>query len=162
MELAIMTGQRREDIAAMGRKDLRDGRLWIEQGKTQAKVCIPLELSLDVLGWTLAEVIERCQTKHVISKTFVHHVSHIGKAIPGGAVREQSIAAAFAEARDAVGITVPAGKTPPTFHEIRSLAARLYSEQGVNAQALLGHKSADMTAIYRDVRGSEWIEVRTA
>ncbi|ARJ67816.1 hypothetical protein WV31_20265 [Magnetospirillum sp. ME-1] len=55
----------------------------------------------------------------------------------------------------------PAGKTPPTFHEIRSLAARLYTEQGINAQALLGHKSADMTSIYRDVRGSEWIEVQT-
>lgn len=51
--------------------------------------------------------------------------------------------------------------TPPAFHEIRSLSARLYSEQGTDAQALLGHKSPDMTAIYRDVRGAEWIEVRT-
>jgi hypothetical protein len=30
----------------------------------------------------------------------------------------------------------------------------------LNAQALLGHKSPDMTALYRDVRGSEWIEIR--
>ena len=49
---------------------------------------------------------------------------------------------------------------PPTFHEVRSLAARLYAEQGVDAQALLGHESPDMTALYRDVRGSEWIEIR--
>ena len=162
MELALVTGQRREDIAAMGRKDVHDGRLWIEQAKTGARVSIPLELRLDAAGWSLAEVIERCQRKHVVARTFVHHVAHVGKAKPGAPVRDQSIGGAFAEARDAVGITVPAGKTPPTFHEIRSLAARLYTEQGVNAQSLLGHKSADMTAVYRDVRGSEWIEVRTA
>ncbi|CAA7620087.1 exported hypothetical protein [Magnetospirillum sp. SS-4] len=47
---------------------------------------------------------------------------------------------------------------PPTFHEIRSL---LYAEQGIDAQALLGHKSPDMTALCRDVRGSEWIEIRS-
>ena len=40
------------------------------------------------------------------------------------------------------------------------MAARLYAEQGIDAQALLGHKSPDMTALYRDVRGSEWIEIR--
>ena len=74
--------------------------------------------------------------------------------------RLHTITAAFAEARDKAGLTWPAGKTPPTFHEIRSLAARLYAEQGIDAQALLGHKSPDMTALYRDVRGSEWIEIR--
>lgn len=74
----------------------------------------------------------------------------------------QSITGAFAEARDRTGITWPEGKTPPTFHEIRSLSARLYDEQGIDAQALLGHKSPDMTAVYRDVRGAEWIEVKTA
>jgi len=36
----------------------------------------------------------------------------------------------------------------------------LYAEQGVDVQALLGHKSPDMTAVYRDVRGAEWISVR--
>lgn len=50
---------------------------------------------------------------------------------------------------------------PPTFHEIRSLAARRYAE-GTDAQALLGHKSPDMTAIYRDTRGDDWIEVKMA
>lgn len=46
----------------------------------------------------------------------------------------------FAIARDAAGVTSAPGKTPPTFHEIRSLVARLYTEQyGAEfAQALLG------------------------
>jgi len=54
----------------------------------------------------------------------------------------------------------PEGKSPASFHEIRSLAARFYADQGVDAQALLGHKSPDMTAVYRDVRGVEWVSVR--
>ncbi|RAU20672.1 hypothetical protein CU669_17165 [Paramagnetospirillum kuznetsovii] len=39
------------------------------------------------------------------------------------------------------------------------MSARLYAEQGIDAQVLLGHKSPDMTALYRDVRGAEWISV---
>jgi hypothetical protein len=31
---------------------------------------------------------------------------------------------------------------------------------GGNVPALLRHKSPDMTALSRDVRGSEWIEIR--
>jgi integrase len=54
---------------------------------------------------------------------------------------------------------VAEGKTPPTFHEIRSLASRLYNKQGIDDQALLGHKSGSMTAAYRDVRGTEWGKV---
>lgn len=36
----------------------------------------------------------------------------------------------FAAARDAAGIVPPAGKTPTTFHEQRSLSERLYRAQG--------------------------------
>ena len=59
-------------------------------------------------------------------------------------------------------IKVEAGKTPPTFHEIRSLAIRLYTEQyGLDfGQAIAGHKNAAVTSLYRDVRGSEWIQVK--
>lgn len=65
---------------------------------------------------------------------------------------------AFARARMASGLTWSG--TPPSLHEIRSLAARLYAEQGgVNVQSLLGHKNASMTAVYRDMRGAEWIDV---
>jgi integrase len=71
-----------------------------------------------------------------------------------------AITNAFAAARDQSGITWETGKTPPTFHELRSLAARLYAQQGADAQALLGHKSPEMTATYRDSRGTEWVEVK--
>ncbi|PAV09218.1 hypothetical protein CBG25_03180 [Arsenophonus sp. ENCA] len=51
--------------------------------------------------------------------------------------------------------------SPPSFHEIRSLSARLYTEKmGSNfAQKLLGHKSAEMTAKYQDDRSNSWIEI---
>ncbi|MFS1539830.1 MAG: tyrosine-type recombinase/integrase, partial [Candidatus Phlomobacter fragariae] len=50
---------------------------------------------------------------------------------------------------------------PPSFHEIRSLSARLYTEKmgGDFAQKLLGHKSAEMTAKYQDNRSNDWIEL---
>lgn len=161
MELAIVTGQRRADLAKLGPRDVKEGKLWITQQKTGAKVCIPLELQLDAIGLTVRQVIERCRDS-VISPYFLHHIRHVGRAKPGDAIRTPTLSAFFAEARDLAGIQWPEEKTPPSFHELRSLSARLYSEQGINAQALLGHKSADMTAIYRDTRGAEWVEVKTA
>ncbi len=161
MELALVTGQRRADLAKLGPRNVRDGKLWVTQEKTGAKVCIPLVLKLEAIGLSVAEVIERCRDA-VISPCFLHHARHAGRAKPGDAIRGHSLAAFFAQARDLAGIRWGEGKTPPSFHELRSLSARLYMEQGIDAQALLGHKSADMTSVYRDTRGAEWIEVKTA
>ena len=50
----------------------------------------------------------------------------------------------------------------PSLHEVRSLSARLYHEQGVDVQTLLGHKHAEMTDVYKDDRGlsrHEWKRV---
>lgn len=49
----------------------------------------------------------------------------------------------------------------PSFHEIRSLASRLYeAEYGKEfAQKLLGHKSMKMTNVYLDSRKNEWVEI---
>ena len=51
--------------------------------------------------------------------------------------------------------------TPSSFHEIRSLAGRLYeSERGEDfAQRLLGHKNLTMTKKYLDARGAEYVMV---
>jgi len=47
----------------------------------------------------------------------------------------------------------------PTFHEQRSLSERLYREQGVDTQKLLGNKTQKMTDRYNDERGKDWIVV---
>lgn len=162
MELALVTGQRREDLASLGPRDVRDGKLWVIPKKTEKhgmRICIPLDLRLQAVNWSVGEVIARCRDK-VLSPRFIHHNAFAGRAKPGDGIRPHTISMWFAEARDKAGRSWADGSTPPSFHEIRSLAARLYHEQGINAQSLLGHKSAEMTALYRDVRGAQWIEVK--
>ena len=63
----------------------------------------------------------------------------------------------FMEARNRCGLNLIEGTTPPTFHEQRSLAERLYSAHGIHTQTLLGHKNASMTEKYHDDRGADWI-----
>lgn len=159
MELALVTAQRREDIRTLSFRDVRDGRLWIEQEKTGSQVCIPQELRLSAVNWSVGEIVQRCRDV-VVSRYLIHHSEHQGRAKPGDPVRATSLSCDFAKARELAKIKWPEGKSPASFHEIRSLAARLYAEQGVDVQALLGHNSPDMTAVYRDVRGADWITVQ--
>jgi len=51
MALGLITGQRREDIAGLKFSDVHDGYLWVDQGKTGAKIRIPTALRLNVIGW---------------------------------------------------------------------------------------------------------------
>ena len=78
----------------------------------------------------------------------------------GSKIRETTIAQEFAAIRDEVGIS---GSNPPTFHEIRSLSTRLYKEKYGEefAQALLGHKSDKMAALYQDERDG-WFRPKIA
>lgn len=163
MELAIVTGQRREDLRQMGAADVSEGYLWVDQSKGggENRVAIPLGLRLHAVNWSLSEIIQRCRQTYVLSRHFIHHTKHAGMAKPGDAIRQRTITSEFAAARDKAGLTWPEGKEPASFHEIRSLAARLYTDERSKefAQVLLGHKSAEMTALYRDVRGAEWVKV---
>lgn len=161
MELALVTAQRREDISKLKFSDAHDGFLFVCQTKTGARLRIPLSLRLDVLNLTIEEVIKRCRDS-VVSKSMLHHARRLSNADRGGMINIDSLTRAFATARDKAQIKWESGKTPATFHEIRSLAARLYADQygAVFAQTLLGHKSASMTEMYRDSRGAEWVEVK--
>jgi len=161
MELAIVTGQRREDIGALQFDQIKDGYLWIEQIKTKTKLRLPLSLKLGALNITLEAVLKRCRD-NVVSRHLIHYVRHKGPSKPGEAPTLGAISKSFARFRDAAKIVTQEDKTPPSFHEIRSLSARLYADDNGPefAQTLLGHKSAKMTALYRDVRGREWLEVK--
>jgi len=92
-----------------------------------------------------------------VSKHLVHHSRTVSRATPGMPIMLDTLTSAFAAARDRTGMEF--GASPPTFHEMRSLAARLHAAEGRDPQLLLGHKSAAMTALYRDSRGAEWIDV---
>lgn len=161
MELALVTLQRREDVALMAFRSVQDGRLAVAQKKTGARLRIPLDVRLAAVGWSLEEIVARCRDD-VVSPRLVHHTRHHGQAKPGKPVNPQTITTAFAWCREKAGIRTEPGKTPPTFHELRSLGIRLYQQQGYDPQALAGHKEASTTAVYLDDRGAEWIDVRSA
>ena len=153
--LAITTGQRLDDIAGMKFKDVSDGYLHVQQSKTGSMVRLSLQLRLDALGITVGEVVSRCRNI-VVSPYLLHHIRNHPKAKKGGQIGKLTISHGFAKARGLSGLQ---SDHPPTFHEIRSLSGRLYADQGINAQALLGHKDAKTTSLYLDSRGTEWISV---
>jgi integrase len=160
MNLAVLTGQRREDIANAKFDDFKDGHWLCQQGKTGTKLKIATSLRLDAIGLSVADVVKQCRD-NVLSKYLIHHARKLPNVLPGDQVEVARLSRLFAKARDEAKIEPMDGKTPPTFHEIRSLSERLYEKEYGSGftQKLLGHKSLAMTAKYHDVRGSEWIEV---
>ena len=160
MELALITGQRREDIASFVFNDEVDGFLQVVQSKTGARLRISTSVTLECINLSLGEVMRRCRDR-VLSKHLVHHHRTISRAKAGTTVMLNTISKEFAAARDraAEKLGINLGANPPTFHEQQSLAARLHEEEGRDAQRLLGHHAAKMTDLYRDSRGAEWIDV---
>lgn len=152
MELTLATGQRRSDVAAMRYDHIRNNYLHVDQGKTGARVAISLDLRLNSLGRSLGDIIE-C-SRDIDSEYIIHH----GKVAqrPGYSVSRFALTKFFARFRDEALGRQP---TPVTFHEQRSLAARLYDAQGLDPQHLLGHRRRATTDTYRDSRGVEWTMV---
>lgn len=159
MNLGLLTAQRREDITAMLFTDCRDGSLFVVQGKSQGRMRLQLDINihLTAVGLSIGDAIKLCRD-HYVSSYMVHHGKVHGRAKTGARVSVNGLTNAFAAVRDAVGIKAAPGRSPPSFHEIRSLSERLYKEHyGAEfAQAMLGHKNAKMTATYDDLRGSGW------
>lgn len=152
MELAVVTAQRVSDIAKIKWSDIHNDRLWIEQKKTGRKLAIPLRLIAPEADLVLGDIIDACKKTYSGCETIIATRS-------GGQLQVGTISRAFAKARDKTGIMWKG--EPPSFHEIRSLAARLYaSAKGAEyAQGVLGHKSAQTSEVYIDSRGSQWKEI---
>jgi len=148
IRLALLTGQRVGDISKMQWTDVVDGFLRVEQEKTRAKLAIPLTISLDFLSGDLSSLLDEIRVGR--------KDDFIISSRRGEKVSPRTISAKFSEARTLTGITWQG--TPPSFHELRSLSARLHAKgkDPEYAQKLLGHKSSIMTDRYRDSRGSEW------
>ena len=159
MLLALVTGQRLGDICNLKFSDIWDDMLHITQEKTGSKLAIPLNLKCDALNITLREVISQCRDAVVL----VHYRHTTSQANRGDQVSANTLTTAFKKAREKCGIKWEQG-TAPTFHEQRSLSERLYREQGLDTQKLLGHKSRKMTDRYNDDRGKDWVivDIKTA
>lgn len=105
---------------------------------------------------SLGDVIKRCRDK-VLSNYLIHQNRHHSSAVPGDPITQNSLTRVFMKVRDLADIKFSTDATPPSFHEQRSLAERLYSAHGIDTQTLLGHKTAAMTEKYHDDRGASWI-----
>lgn len=139
MDLALITGQRREDIAKLKWTDIHDGFVWIQQHKTKNRIKINLSENLKAL-------LIKCDKEN----EFV-----IGE-IKGNSER---ITKEFAKAREKSGL-----KTNATFHEIRSLSGYLYKQAGIekrDIQMLFGHSSEKMTEHYLEGYEEKWTEIMT-
>lgn len=157
MLLALVTGQRLGDISRMKFSDIWDDHLHVIQEKTGSKIAIPLSLRLNAIKWSLRDVVARCRD-YAVSPYLVHFFRTTSQAERGAQVKANTLTMNFSKARDLAGINWGEG-SPATFHEQRSLSERLYKEQGLNTQKLLGHKTQQQTDRYHDDRGKGWSKV---
>lgn len=157
MELALVTSHAgASELATM--QQPKDGFLWIERTKTQQRIKIPLELTLEKMGWNLGEIIKSCQSTGIHSPYLLHHTINRKQHEKGDKMHPYRITRAITALVRKSGINWET-KAPPTLYEIRSLSERLYRVQGVDVQTLLGHKTARSTEVYDDERGG-WKELK--
>lgn len=157
MLLALVTGQRLGDISKMKFSDIWEDHLHVIQEKTGSKIAIPLSLRLNAINWSLRDIVARCRD-YAISPYLVHFFRATSQAERGAQVKSNTLTMNFSKARDLAGIDWGEG-SPATFHEQRSLSERLYKEQGLDTQKLLGHKTQRQTDRYHDDRGKGWNKI---
>lgn len=136
--LSLLTGQRIGDITLLKWEDIKEDRLYIEQSKTGARIAIPLSLRLEAINIDLRSILELLKNdSELICNT------------------------SQATLRRIFDKSLPVIENKPTYHEIRSLSARLYeSEKGAEfAKKLLGHKSMLMTDKYLDNRNNSFVQL---
>lgn len=152
MELALLTGQRLGDISRLKWEDVHDGRMWIVQEKTGAHVSISTDIELTEARLSLSDTLARCKLHYA-------DCSNIIAGQSGDTLAAKTISTAFKDSRRASGLEWKT--SPPSFHELRSLSARLHKKENGDefSQHLLGHKSAEMTAKYHDERSDKWVFV---
>lgn len=157
MALALVSAQDRDSCHHAKFSDFRDGHWWNQRSKTGARMMIPIDLRLEAFGMSLDDVMRQCRATCIVSKHLVHQTERAKGARLGTPMHVDMITRVFSSEIEKLGLDW-GHRTAPTFHEIRSLAGRLYKEQGLDPQALFGHRDPRTTAVYTDGRG-EWVKV---
>jgi integrase len=144
IDLAYLTGQRPADVLRMRWEQVRDGCLWIEQGKTKARLQIAIE-------GELAKLIDRIKSRGIVGMTLLADPK--GQQLkPFGYFRSQ-----FDNARNKA--EQRAAKLGVEFvrFQFKDLRAKSASdmETMANARKLLGHSTESMTAKYVRTRVGE-------
>lgn len=162
MDLALITLQRRSDVARMKFENIRDGKLYVIQEKTEKYDTGYLAIAV---GPKLEKVIKRCRD-HLASPYLVHRRPERKIKDRAGMdhwtqVKPQMVTRAFAESRDESGLFDNVPETErPTFHEIRALGIKNLRDRGADPQKLAGHATAKMTSNYDSGHDEiRWVEV---
>ena len=158
--LMLVSAQRPVDGVRFKYTDVKDDHLHVIPSKTKRKskikIQIPTALRLDAIDMTLADCIKDCRDG-ILSRYMIHHTKNYGNALRGSKVHEQSLSKKFTQARKHSGLTWDGDEADyPTLYELRSLAKRLYNEQGIDTKTLLAHTTDRMSDLYQDDRGREW------
>lgn len=137
MDLAWLAGQRPGDSLRFKETDIREGALWVRQGKTGTKVRV------EITG-KLAEVIERIKARKSATdgiRSLALVVNEAGQALTPSALDNR-----FEDARRAAGVDLNSFQ----FRDLRAKAGTEKEERDgmQGAQDLLGHRSANMTTHY--------------
>ncbi|WP_162505440.1 tyrosine-type recombinase/integrase [Candidatus Arsenophonus triatominarum] len=103
--------------------------------KTETKIAIPLDLEIE--STKLGNILKN-----------INHEADFVITKNKRQITAVKISPEFTKFRDKTKLVW--NGSPPSFHEIRSLSARLYTEKNGSefTRKLLGHKSEEMTAKY--------------
>lgn len=153
MDLAYRTGQRPSDVLRMERGDIRDGKLWIRQGKTGKA------LRIEVSG-ELEAIIQRAigRPRKAIGRTLVQDEK-------GQPLTYWQLAGRFTRARDAAVKALRAeGRNEEAdallTAQFRDIRAKTSTDTGNLAwsQSLLGHQNRAMTEHYTRARAGDVVQ----
>lgn len=136
LRLAYLTGQRPADVYKMAETDVKDGVLWIKQGKTKAPLRIEVTGELKTL---LDEIFE-------YKRQFSVRPLALLVTEKGQPMNEYTLRTRIDKARESAGIA----KQDLQFRDMRPKAATEVDSRGGTreAQALLGHTTETMTTQY--------------
>jgi len=148
MDLAYLTGQRPGDTLTMTERDISNGVLMVDQGKTGAKLRIRIE-------GQLATVIERIQARKARYKVWSANLAVNTRGLPmtKQTLRDQFEAARKAAAEANKELAEQIKRT--WFYDLRKKASSDTADKaGIQAAAdLLGHTSTTTTKSHYDPRG---------
>ena len=144
MDMAYLTGQRPADVLSMADQDIRDGELFVQQGKTGAKLRITIEGALKIL---IERINTRKATFFVRAERLI--VNEEGRPLTKGALRSR-----FDLAREEAIKHVPDMSEAIKSFQFRDLRAKAGTDKAElsgdirQAQKQLGHASIAMTEQY--------------
>jgi integrase len=137
MDLAYLVGQRPADSLKIGRADVKEGAVWVEQNKTGTKLRVAIEGQLEVVinRILVRNAAEKVTSLRLIPKSYNQFRNAFDRARTKAAEHHPGLAAEIKEFQ---------------FRDLRAKAGTDKEEQqGMEAaQSQLGHASATMTRHY--------------